>query len=628
MYLFIYLWALIVALATAQAQLNAWAAKHGMTSDQYESTSKDLVSQGYRLNYISGYTVNNTASYAAVWEKKTSAAWVANHSMTSAQYQERFDAYTSEGYRPVVVNGYTVNGVDYYAAIFDKSASGPWIGKHGMADSVYQSNLDSYSKQGYCLKHVSGYSVEDEVRYAAIWQKPSENICSVTHHGMTFAGYQKQFDDFNKRGYTLTLVNGYQVAGVDYYAAIWERKEDGPVIYAKHNMTRAQYQDEFDNSYYQGYMLKAISGYNQGQSDRYAAIWENGPISSKAVEVIDKDVNAYTKQYNITGLSLAITKDDRLVFAKGYGLADKAAGTIVTPNSLFRIMSISKSITATSIMKLIQEGHFKISDKVFGPGSILGTKYGSIVVDGVKQYKPGVTSITVQQLLEHQSGFGNDADPEQLLKTKTPAEAVSAILDTIPLAHPPNTAAVYSNFGFLVLGRIIADVSGHTYETYVKDSILSPSGVTRMRLANDSKPIANEVTYYPLGATSEFRIREFDSFGGWIGSPIDLCKFSTRVDQLPGRPDTILNSTSEEKMWESSSLDPSYAKGWIVNIPGRGHNGAFRGTGSYFMQRTDGMSFALIMNNNAAKDEYSARIRQIVDEAISKVTAWPEWDLF
>jgi CubicO group peptidase (beta-lactamase class C family) len=98
-------------------------------------------------------------------------------------------------------------------------------------------------------------------------------------------------------------------------------------------------------------------------------------------------------------------------------------------------MSISKSITATTIMKLIQDGHFSITAKVFGPGSVLGDKYGTVVVNGVKQYKPGVTDIAIQMLLEHQSGWGANSDPEQLLKTKTPADAVSAVIVSQPTQH-------------------------------------------------------------------------------------------------------------------------------------------------------------------------------------------------
>jgi CubicO group peptidase (beta-lactamase class C family) len=83
------------------------------------------------------------------------------------------------------------------------------------------------------------------------------------------------------------------------------------------------------------------------------------------------------RQNKIPGLSIAITKDDRLVFAKGFGLADQRANIKVNPNHVFRIMSISKSITSITVMKLIQDGHFNITDKVFSPGTVLVNKYGT-----------------------------------------------------------------------------------------------------------------------------------------------------------------------------------------------------------------------------------------------------------
>jgi CubicO group peptidase (beta-lactamase class C family) len=621
----IFAWALTLVL-TVQAQINPWQARHGLTSDQYQSTFNDLVSQGYRLNYVSGYTINNNPSFAAIWEKKSSPPWVAHHGMTSDQYQQYFNTYVAQGYRLVLVNGYTVNGVDNYVAIWDKSPSGSWVAKHGMSSSDYQTAFNSYVGQGYRLMHVTGYSVGSDARYAAIWEKTNDGIAWVAHHGMTSDAYQQQFDTLVAQGYRLVLVNGYQVGNIDYYAAIWDKSSSGTWV-ARHGMTSSEYQGQFDNNYYQGYMLKTISGYDLGTSDRYAALWENDVMSSTDLATIDTSINAYISKYSVPGLSVAITKDDRLVFAKGYGLADQAANTAVTPTSLFRIMSISKSLTATAIMTLVQQGHFNITDRVFGPGSLLGDKYGTIVDNGQKQYKPGVTSITIQNLLEHQAGWGANADPEQLLKTQTPAQAVSSVLDTIALSYTPNTQHYYSNFGFLILGRVVTDISGQDYETYVKNNILKQCGVTRMQLANDAGPVASEVTYYPLGVTNGFRIHEFDSFGGWLGTPIDLVRFSTHVDGISAKPD-ILSSATESQMWTASSLDGGYAKGWIVNQPWRGHNGAFGGTGSFFVQRTDGMGFAVIMNTNAVGDEYSWGLEGVVDGMISKVKAWPTYDLF
>lgn len=261
----------VALLVTAHA-LNPWGARHGMTSASYQSNFDSFVSQGYRLNYVSGYTINNAPAFAAVWEKKASAAWVARHGMTSAQYQTAFNTYTSQGYRPVLVNGYTVNGVDNYVAIWDKSPSGAWVARHGMTGAQYQSEFNNWVGQGYRLKHVSGYAVGNSARYAAIWVKTTDGIAWQARHGMTSAQYQAQVNTLASAGYTLIHVSGYQVGNTDFYAAIWEKKSVG-ALYARHGMTSAEYQQEFDKTFKQGYMLKVISGYDQGQSDRYAAIW-------------------------------------------------------------------------------------------------------------------------------------------------------------------------------------------------------------------------------------------------------------------------------------------------------------------------------------------------------------------
>ena len=111
-------------------------------------------------------------------------------------------------------------------------------------------------------------------------------------------------------------------------------------------------------------------------------------MSGSDLSNIDAGINSYINKYKIPGLSLAVTQNDRLVFAKGYGMADQASNTIVTPKSRFRIISISKSITSSAIIKLKQEGYFNLLDKVFGPGSLTGDKYADKmpIVNGKRQY--------------------------------------------------------------------------------------------------------------------------------------------------------------------------------------------------------------------------------------------------
>ncbi|GAB1318292.1 Beta-lactamase [Madurella fahalii] len=252
----------------------AWQARHGLTPATYQSTFDSLVDNGYRLSYVSGYTINNAARYAAVWDKSASSAWQARHGMTAAQYQSTFDNLLSQGYRLRLVNGYAVGNSARFAAIWDKSAApGAWIARHGMTAAQYQTNFNNFVGQGYRLVHVSGYAQGGQARYAAIWEKSSDKSAWVARHGLTGAQYQKAFNDYVSQGYRLVRVSGYVVNNVAYYAAIWD-KAATPAWQARHGLTAAQYQSEFNKLVGQGYRLSVVSGYTlNSNQDRFAAIW-------------------------------------------------------------------------------------------------------------------------------------------------------------------------------------------------------------------------------------------------------------------------------------------------------------------------------------------------------------------
>jgi cytochrome c biogenesis factor len=236
-----------------------WVARHGMTSAQYQAEFDKYVGQGYRLVQVSGYGVNGKDYYAAIWDKSASTEWVARHGMTSAQYQAEFDKYVSQGYRLTQVSGYGVNGKDYYAAIWDKSPSAAWVARHGMTSAQYQAEFDKYVGQGYRLVQVSGYGVNGKDYYAAIWDKSAITEW-VARHGLTSAQYQAAFNKYTGQGYRLVQVSGYRVNGKDYYAAIWDKSPSSAWV-ARHGMTSAQYQAEFDKYVGQGYRLVQVSGY-------------------------------------------------------------------------------------------------------------------------------------------------------------------------------------------------------------------------------------------------------------------------------------------------------------------------------------------------------------------------------
>src|SRR6266851_2117639 len=163
-----------------------------------------------------------------------------------------------------------------YAALWEKTPGPAFVARHGMTPQVYQQEFDKYAGEGYCLTLVSGYPVGIAARYAAIWE---QKTCPafVARHGLTSAAYQKEFDTLvGQQGHRLKLVSGYNVGGQDFYAAIWE-KTPGPPFVARHGMTSQGYQQEFDKWNAQQYRLKLVNGHKIDGNQSYAAIWEKAP---------------------------------------------------------------------------------------------------------------------------------------------------------------------------------------------------------------------------------------------------------------------------------------------------------------------------------------------------------------
>jgi Bacterial tandem repeat domain 1/Astacin (Peptidase family M12A) len=238
----------------------AWVARHGMTSSEYQSEFDKYLGQGYRLTNVSGYTIDGKANYAAIWEKSgDNTPWVARHGMTSAQYQAEFNTNAAQGYRLAQVSGYSVNGQECYAAIWDKSSTSAWTARHGMTSAQYQAEFNKNAAQGYRLAQVSGYSVNGQERYAAIWDKSSTSAWTA-RHGMTSAQYQAEFNKNVAQGYRLAQVSGYSVNGQQRYAAIWDKSSTAPWT-ARHGMRSAAYQAEFDKNVNQGYRLVQVSSF-------------------------------------------------------------------------------------------------------------------------------------------------------------------------------------------------------------------------------------------------------------------------------------------------------------------------------------------------------------------------------
>ena len=180
---------------------------------------------------------------------------------------------------------------------------------------------------------------------------------------------------------------------------------------------------------------------------------------------MDSRIEKFLAQWDIMGASLAIMRNDSLVYAKGYGWADREAGREMTPRNILRMASVSKLITAAGIMVLKERGMISLRDTVFGPSGILNDSLFTASIRYKNMYR-----ITVEQLLRHQGGFTSSrGDPmfstrdiiRQFRLDGLPDHntLVSCVLKR-PLGYKPGSWQRYSNFGYLLLSMIIEKVSG------------------------------------------------------------------------------------------------------------------------------------------------------------------------
>jgi CubicO group peptidase (beta-lactamase class C family) len=328
---------------------------------------------------------------------------------------------------------------------------------------------------------------------------------------------------------------------------------------------------------------------------------------------LDSAVQSKMSQFNIPGVSIAIVKNEKLVYVQSYGYADREKGEKATHDNLYRLASISKSITHLAIFMLMQDGKLRADQKIFGPGSILGNDYGPIPAGSSKEL------ITVQHLLDHKSGWSNNpTDPMFTNGSLSQRELIVDLLANWPLSSKPGMTYSYSNFGFMLLGRVIEKVSGMRYEAYVKKEILKPCGITDMAIGGNTLAdrLPKEVKYYQMEYNPYgMNITRMDANGGWVATATDLARLIVRVDGMTRVSDLI----------RPELLRTAYFgyQNWIFN-------GSLPGTSTTLSRLDDEYCLVMLANTRTEQNVqlilnsmYTAMKQQIMIREI-----WPGKDLF
>jgi N-acyl-D-amino-acid deacylase len=381
----------------------------------------------------------------------------------------------------------------------------------------------------------------------------------------------------------------------------------------------------------------------------------------------DRMAIRFLAEHRVPGMALAVTDGGRLVYARGFGLADTAAEQPVTPTSLFRIASVSKPVTAVAVLQLVQEKRLRLDDRIVEILPVAAQLPDGMPLDA--RWK----SVNVRHLLEHRGGWDRDRSFDPMFQSVRCAEALGVgppagsaeIIRWMlgqPLDFDPGERYAYSNFGYCLLGRVIEAVTGQDYESYVQEHVLTPLGIQSMRIGKtrSDERAEDEVCYYHPGSGrsvfaddlnepcphpyGSWHLEAMDAHGGWIASAVDLARFAVAFDRPARCP--ILSEESIRTMYARPTGDaetepdgtPSpvyYSCGWSNRIVAeekfnRWHAGSLPGTTALVVRRHDGRNWVVLCNASVGKDGISLVrvIDPLVHAAAKEVPSWPEYDLF
>jgi CubicO group peptidase (beta-lactamase class C family) len=309
---------------------------------------------------------------------------------------------------------------------------------------------------------------------------------------------------------------------------------------------------------------------------------------------IDKTLNALTAKEEFTGAVL-VARNGEVILSQGYGLADQEKNLPNTPQTKYRLASITKEFTATAILILQAQGKLKVQDPI--------CRY-------IPECPPAWQDITIHHLLTHTSGIPNLTEfPDFDTFKATPSAPLQTIarFRDMPLDFKPGERGSYSNSGYVVLGYIIEQASGQSYETFLRQDIFEPVQMENTGYDHEDGSLAVGYTGFhgrwekpdDLDMTLPF------AAGGLYSTVEDLYRWDQAIytEQLMSQESLNIMFTPQTML---SNLGMSYGYGWFVREVNNhlvlSHSGGIEGFATEMRRYPDDKLTIIILSNRDTTD--------------------------
>lgn len=310
----------------------------------------------------------------------------------------------------------------------------------------------------------------------------------------------------------------------------------------------------------------------------------------------------YVSSNRVVGVAASVVVDGRRAFSIYAGYADRELPRPVSESTLFRLGSVSKSVTAVGAMKLVEEGKLSLAD----------------TLDTLAEWPKGRPRVRLDQLLSHTGGVRHYLPGDQtgqVFQTYTTSQAIG-LFSGSKLLFEPGTKESYSTHAYTLVARMIESASGQSFTGFMRRQVFVP-GLDCELLA---EPKAARTSLYSLtpNAVSKAERREDNSWkyagGGMEATSNALADWADRV-----RAERIIGKTSLDRMWTPTVLKDGtatgYGLGWRIAGPIVSHGGAQQGCRSFLLVDREKKISVAVLTNTDGRHDPSILARELADLA-------------
>lgn len=493
-------------------------------------------------------------------------------------------------------------------------------------------------------------------------QAPAADPQAVQLKSATPAEFGKFADSLAGRGLWISRLSTRVHRGSQVFDATAEPNTGELAWFVHANLTADEFAEKQKTYSADGFVLRASQILTMRPRKLHLGLWTqdteakvelqlpagNLPESGNTgatLEPLNALFREFLQQQQVPGATVAVSRDGKVLYERAFGWASVDHQTPMQPDTELRIASISKPLTSVAVLQLEAAGKLSLDAPVL---PLLAQHSEGFPTAQAIRADPRWADIQVRHLLQHTAGFDREKSKDTMFELVTIAASLKLerppnVNDIVryqlqqPLDFAPGSEFQYSNVGYCLLGRIIEAVSQTSYEDFVRQHILIPSGMqqtrlgkTRLEQRGDREavyvarnrrriPLVFDLLKRPRTETQlvetpwgQWDLEVMDAHGGWVSTAGDLVRFA---EAMSASENSLLQEKSLQLMLqrpalpEQSTAPTWYGLGW--NVRGLAevrksnlwHTGLLSGTSSLLVRRWDDCCWAVLFNCDRTKSE-------------------------